>query len=381
MATTEFTTAVDNSTEPTDELPAHLLRVQLADQYLIYTVIVLIMIGMGGATEISELKKAVRRPWGILICWLSQFVIMPLLAFGLAHAANLPAAYAIGLIVQCSSPGGSMSNVFAFYARGNVSLSVCLTTCSTVLAVGAMPLCLFLYGRSWTADAEFSVPYLIVIVSLIMILIPGALGLLLKWKLPKYIKKITNVCALVGTIGLLISIGLRAYVKPDVFTSSWEIWLIAILLPLFAAAVGFICSSIIRLPCSSRRTISIETGCQNVALALSVINTSFPAGVQRAEMQVISSLYGPIMAVELIVLVAGYRALYKAGRCQVCEYGDTPEDDDVEMVGQDSKTPKNATSPGDGSTNAQLDNGSTKAVTNGDTSGQTNYAFDDEKKN
>ncbi|XP_077988436.1 sodium-dependent organic anion transporter-like [Glandiceps talaboti] len=382
--TTESLTTMNASNSTTDELAPHLVRIQEADQYMTYVIIILIMIGMGGATEISELKKCLRRPWGILICWFSQFVVMPLVAFGVAHAVNLKAEYAIGLIVQCSSPGGSMSNVFAFYAKGNVSLSVTLTTCSTILAVGAMPLALFLYGRSWTQSASFDIPYLTVILSLVMILVPAAIGLFLKYKLPKYIDRISNVCALVGTIGLLIGIILRAIVKPDVYTSDWYLWLISGSLPMIAGIVGFVCSSIFRLPCSSRRTISIETTCQNVALALTVINTSFPAGNQRAEMLVLSSLLGPIMAIEVIVIIAVYRAFYKCGHCRVCDYGDETEDDNVEMVERyinkdgesgisnnnvselDSKKPKS---------DVTVENSDMKPKGSDGVNGQTNYAY------
>ncbi|XP_077980050.1 ileal sodium/bile acid cotransporter-like [Glandiceps talaboti] len=333
--TTEMMSTADTNSTVMEQLAPHLLTLQKVDQYMIYVIMVLIMIGMGGQTEVPELKKSLRRPWAILICWLSQFIIMPLLGFGLAHAANLPAEFAIGLIVQCSSPGGSLSNVFAYYARGNVTLSVCLTTCSTILAVGAMPLCLFLYGRSWTSGANFTVPYLIVTVTLLILLVPAAFGLLLRYKLPKYINKITNVCALIGTIGIVISIILRAYIKPDAFTSSWYIWLIALFLPMFAASLGFITSTIIRLPCSKRRTVGIETGCQNIALALSVINTSFPAGPQRARMLVISSLYGPIQIAELSLVIVIYRMLYKRGHCLACDYGDDDGNEGQEMVTKD----------------------------------------------
>ncbi|XP_077988939.1 ileal sodium/bile acid cotransporter-like [Glandiceps talaboti] len=305
----------------------------LADQIITYITIVLIMLGMGGATVLSEIKRCLRRPWGILICWLSQFGLMPLAAFGLAHALNLRPEYAIGLIIQCSSPGGSMSNVLAFYAKGNVSLSICLTACSTVLAIGAMPLCLFVYGRSWSSSGTVAIPYLTVIISLLVVLIPAAFGLFLKYKLPKYINRITQVCALVGIAGLLVGVGIRAYINPIIFISAeWQLWMVVAILPIMAGAIGMVSSSIIRLPCSSRRTISIETSCQNVALALTVINTSFPAGQARADMQVIPNLYGPAMAIELCITIILFRMCYNRGNCKACDYGDMKEGNSEEIM-------------------------------------------------
>ncbi|XP_070541982.1 ileal sodium/bile acid cotransporter-like [Ptychodera flava] len=339
-------------------------RLFLADQIITYVVIVLIMMGMGGATEVSEIKRSIRRPWGILICWLTQFVIMPLAAFGLAHAIDLRPEYAIGLIIQCSSPGGSMSNVFAFYAKGNVSLSICLTACSTILAVGAMPLCLFLYGRSWSSSGSVSIPYLTVIISLALVLVPAAIGLFLKYKLPKYIERITQVCSLVGLIGLLVGVGIRAYINPSVFSGmDWTIWLITLFLPVLAGTVGFASSSIIRLPCSSRRTIAIETACQNVALSLTVINSSFPSGPQRAAMQVIPSLYGPVLGIEILVGIVLFRVLHARGYCKACNYGDVDKEEEVVLKVDTPDEDEKGTAEGDGGiAPPALMNGATEAI-------------------
>nr|XP_006811663.1 PREDICTED: ileal sodium/bile acid cotransporter-like [Saccoglossus kowalevskii] len=313
--------------------PEHIETLMIIDQYLNYAVVLIVMFGMGGATDLKEIKRSFQRPWGIFICWASQFVIMPAVAFGVAQAANFPPVYAVALVIQCSAPGGSMSNVMSYYANGNISLSITLTTCSTILAVGAMPLNLFLYGRTWTDDANVVIPYATVMVSLAVSLVPVAIGLFLKYKvIPNKIEKVSKVCAFLGIAGILIGIGLRAYIKPDVYTSSWQVYVVSASLPALAFCVGFITSSIIRLPCSKRRTIAIEAGCQNVALSLSVINSSFPAGPARAEMQAIPSLYGPLLAIEFLVFVVIYRFLYYHGYLGACDYGDTEKDEDIAMV-------------------------------------------------
>ncbi|XP_002730842.1 ileal sodium/bile acid cotransporter-like [Saccoglossus kowalevskii] len=340
----EFTTELMYNSTITNDTDKELTELEeiifLTDQILTYLTIILIMLGMGGATELGELRRTLRRPWGIIICWLSQFGLMPLVAFGIAHAADLRPELAIGLIIQCSSPGGSMSNVLAYYAKGNISLSICLTTCSTILAVGAMPLCLFLYGRSFVTGASegtIVIPYVTVIISLVLILVPAGIGLVLKYKvIPKYINKVTQVCSLIGTLGILVGIVLRAIVNPGVYTSSAiEVWLITISLPVLAGAIGFTCSSIIRLPCSSRRTIAVETSCQNVALALTIINSAFPAGPLRAEMQIISSLYGPILAIEMLVVIGVFRFFLARGYCGCCNYGDKEDDKDENENGKE----------------------------------------------
>nr|XP_006811664.1 PREDICTED: ileal sodium/bile acid cotransporter-like [Saccoglossus kowalevskii] len=123
MATTTepVTLNVSNETGPA-ELPEHIETLMIIDQYLNYAVVLIVMFGMGGATDLKEIKRSFQRPWGIFICWASQFIIMPAVAFGVAHAADFPPVYAVALVIQCSAPGGSMSNVMAYYANGNISL-------------------------------------------------------------------------------------------------------------------------------------------------------------------------------------------------------------------------------------------------------------------
>ncbi|XP_070541616.1 ileal sodium/bile acid cotransporter-like [Ptychodera flava] len=333
IITEELLSISPNSTNSTDDgqLPSHIVTLMNVDQYLNYAAVIIIMIGMGGATDIAGIKKSLRRPWGIIVCCLTQFVILPAIAYGLAIALDMEPTYAVGLIVQCTAPGGSVSNMLAYFAKGNISLSVCLTTFSTLLAVGTMPLNLFVYGRKWTDAAQIAIPYLNVVISLILTLVPTAFGLLLKYKLPKYIDRITQVCSVVGTSLILIGIALRAYIQPGIFLNSWQIWVLVSCLPIIGGLIGFAASSIICQPCSNRRTIGIETGCQNVALALNVINTSFPPSPQRAVMQVISSLYGPVMAAELSLIVGVYRAFSRYGHCRRCDDAETVKDD-VEEV-------------------------------------------------
>ena len=64
--------------------------------------------------------------------WLCQFGLMPLMSWGLARAWGFPPNEVIGLILCGCAPGGSTSNLFTYWARGNVSLSICMSAASTI---------------------------------------------------------------------------------------------------------------------------------------------------------------------------------------------------------------------------------------------------------
>src|SRR5690606_6744214 len=143
----------------------------------------------------ADFRTVLRRPRGVLIGFLSQFGVMPLIAVGLAWLLNLPPSLAIALILIGCLPGGTTSNMFTYFARGSVALSISMTTASTILALVMMPLLLELYGagfarqidatlRAEGAEAGFVIPRLNVVVSLLLVLIPVVLGMILRRRSP-----------------------------------------------------------------------------------------------------------------------------------------------------------------------------------------------------
>lgn len=84
--------------------------------------LVIIMLGMGSTVKIKNLWEHLRRPIGPAVGMLSQFIVLPLVMFGLAHLLQLDSYAAVGLIVLSACPGGSTSNMFSYWADGDVPL-------------------------------------------------------------------------------------------------------------------------------------------------------------------------------------------------------------------------------------------------------------------
>lgn len=85
-------------------------------------VLVLVMLGMGNTVELEVLIGHLKRPIGICVGMLSQFVVLPVVTFGLAHALQLPPLPALGLLVIGCCPGGTTTNVFSYWSDGDVAL-------------------------------------------------------------------------------------------------------------------------------------------------------------------------------------------------------------------------------------------------------------------
>ena len=135
----------------------------------------IVMFGMGLTLKPVDFSLVARRPLPVLIGVVAQFVIMPLVALAVVAIMDLPEAVAAGVILVGCAPGGTSSNVVSYLARGDVALSVTMTSISTLLAPVFTPLLtLWLAGEYMPVSAS-SMAWSIVKV----VLIPVVAGILI----------------------------------------------------------------------------------------------------------------------------------------------------------------------------------------------------------
>ncbi|XP_053405597.1 ileal sodium/bile acid cotransporter-like [Mercenaria mercenaria] len=248
---------------------------QLVSDVVVTITLITVMTGMGCTIEFWKLVQHLRRPIGAAIGMLAQFIVLPLVTFGLAHAFQLEPVTAIGMLVMGCCPSGSMSNVYSYWVDGDVPLSLTMTTLATLLALGMMPLNIWLYSRSWT-DEDLFIPYKNIIVSLAMTLGPATVGIFLRWKWEKIALVIVKIASIFGVIGIILTITFLSLLYSFIYKSSWEIYAAACLLTSAGFALGYIVAKLFRMNATHARTVALETGIQNIPLCLTIIALSFP---------------------------------------------------------------------------------------------------------
>ncbi|XP_002741878.2 ileal sodium/bile acid cotransporter-like [Saccoglossus kowalevskii] len=218
---------------------------------------------------------------------------MPLIGFTLAVVFQLPANVAIGTILIATCPGGTASNIMTYWSEGDIALSVCMTTVSNVLAIGMMPWCLFLYSRYWIAISNVIMPAPEEIaIALVIMLIPTSVGMLIRWKWPRFSEKLAFVLNIIVNIQIVLFIILSVVVFPHVFATGWRPWCVGTLYPFTAFTVGYFLSRLFGLMPKQAKTVAFETGIQNGALALSLINYLILQGyTNMAEMMTIPMIH------------------------------------------------------------------------------------------
>jgi BASS family bile acid:Na+ symporter len=277
-----------------------------ADKALLAVMILVIMFGMGASLTPADFKGVLRRPRLILIGFISQFGFMPLIALGLSFALGLPPAAAIAMIMVGCLPGGSTSNLFAYFARGHVALSISMTTASTLLALVMTPLLLQFYSQPFvrqltdqSADgAVFVMPTKDIIISLLLVLVPVCGGLVLR-RFSKGWAKVAEDTA--GFTGMIVIVYLIVSFLGRHFhlmlTTPWTIYVASISLGLIGFLFGYHLSRLLGAHPIQQRAISLETGIQNTPVALAIILLSFPNADLQNDMLWTAILYSVFIVI------------------------------------------------------------------------------------
>lgn len=251
------------------------------EKALLAILLITLMMGMGTTLDRSSVRGIAKRPKGILIGVASQFGWMPLIAFGLAKALSLPNELALGLVLIGCTPGGTTSNLFAYFSKANVALSIGMTAVSTAIAVVAMPAVLWLYGSAFT-DADVALPLKDIVITLVLVLVPVWIGMGIRAKSAKVAKWVERIGAWSG-LGVLVLLVTTAVIGQRATFAQIPLnaYVSAIALGLVGMGLGYVTAMMVKLHESDRRAVALETGIQNSALAIGIVVATFPEAQQE----------------------------------------------------------------------------------------------------
>ena len=255
----------------------------------------LVMFGMGLTLKTADFAEVARRPLRVLIGVLAQFIIMPALAWLLCQALGLPAEIAVGVILVGCCPGGTASNVITWFARGDVALSVAITSVSTLLAPLATPALIWLLASAWL-PVDFAAMFWSIVQ---VVILPIVLGLLAQRLLGARVQAAVEVLPLVSVVAIVaIVAGVVAASQAKIAESGLLIMAVVVLHNGLGLALGYLAGRLFGLPLAQRKTLSIEVGMQNSGLGAALASAHFTplAAVPSALFSVWHNLSGPLLA-------------------------------------------------------------------------------------
>ncbi|AES91399.1 putative Bile acid:sodium symporter/arsenical resistance protein Acr3 [Medicago truncatula] len=255
-----------------------------------------LMLSMGLTLTFDDFRRCLRNPWTVGVGFLAQYLIKPVLGFFIAMTLKLSAPLATGLILVSCCPGGQASNVATYISKGNVALSVLMTTCSTIGAIIMTPLLTkLLAGQLVPVDAAG-----LAISTFQVVLVPTIVGVLANEFFPKFTSKIITVTPLIGVIlTTLLCASPIGQVAEVLKTQGAQLILPVLALHAAAFAIGYWMSRI-SFGESTSRTISIECGMQSSALGFLLAQKHFTnplVAVPSAVSVVCMALGGSALAV------------------------------------------------------------------------------------
>ena len=261
----------------------------------VVTLLGIIMFGMGLTLSKEDFAEVGRRPLTVLIGVLGQFIIMPALAWLLCKILALPPEIAIGVILVGCCPGGTASNVMTYLARGDVALSVAITSVTTLLAPVVTPALIYMLASAWLEVSATAMFWSIVQV----VILPIVLGVIAQYLLGKRVKACVEVLPLVSVVAIVaIVAAVVSGNQARIATSGLLIFGVVVLHNGLGLVLGYLLAKLCGFNIAQRKTLSIEVGMQNSGLgaALAAAHFSPLAAVPSAIFSVWHNISGPIAA-------------------------------------------------------------------------------------
>lgn len=234
--------------------------------------LMIIMFGMGLTLKLEDFKLVFTRPKDIIIGCIAQFTIMPLIAFILCKSFNLDPALTVGVVLVGTCPGGTSSNVITYLSRGDVALSVGMTSVNTILAPILTPTITYLL-LSKTVHVDIISMFTSI---MIVVIIPLCLGFIINKFFGKFTKKAVKNLPFVSVIGIcMIVASVVSHNSSKILTTSFVVFIVVALHNCLGYLLGFWLGKILKMNLSKTKALSIEIGMQNSGLATSLATTAF----------------------------------------------------------------------------------------------------------
>lgn len=266
---------------------------------LLGVLMMFIMLGMGASLTFRDFIIAFKKPKGVFVGLVCQYGIMPFLGYLLAVVLGLPPALAVGLILMGCMPGGTTSNIFTYFSKGALALSIMMTSVSTLVAVALVPALIAFYNGLAGVTSEFAIPASNVAQVLVVLLIPTIIGMFLRKFNPNVGATVELIGSLLGILVIVFLIG--SWISRNyqlLLSTGWQVFFAVFALGAFGMFLGYWLARFLKQDNNRSRTISLETGIQNGPLAVLIVTLTFKGEMQQ------QVLLAPILYSLIIILTS-----------------------------------------------------------------------------
>ncbi|WP_122091277.1 bile acid:sodium symporter family protein [Halalkalicoccus subterraneus] len=259
----------------------------------------IVMLGMGLTLTPADFRRIIERPRDVAIGSCAQWVIMPTLAYGLVVGLGLPTEVGIGLVLLGAAPGGTASNVMTYLGKGDVALSVTITSVTTIAAPIVMPAwVVFLAGEQ--IQVTFAEMFQEII---LIVLIPVVAGVVIRQVLDRTaptaaeigltVFPAISVLAIVTIVAAIVGLNVE-----NILAASGAALAAVVIHNALGLGAGYGIGQTTGMPEDRARTCAFEVGMQNSGLAVAIAVAFFSplAALVPALASVWHNVTGPALA-------------------------------------------------------------------------------------
>jgi len=266
--------------------------------YFLFTV----MMAMGLALTIGDLKHVFSRPKGLIAGLTAQLLLLPALGIGLGLLYQSPPVIAAGAIILVACPGGVTSNIYTFSAKADIALSIGLTVVASIITVFTIPL-ITLFALDLHLDRS-EMPILSALEMTWTLskfsLVPLALGMMFRAWQPALAQRAVEPLRMLALIALvLIAVIGTASARDTIFANIWTAGVLMASINVVAMSLGYGLGKLLQLPFPQLASITFEVGVQNLSMALFVCLTF----LKSSELAVATFVYAVFMKITALGFV------------------------------------------------------------------------------
>ena len=233
----------------------------------------LIMLGLGLGLTTQDFTRVLKTPKDFLIGFVSQLIILPIVAFVLIKTLGTSPEIALGVMIIAAAPGGITSNVLTKFAKGDVALSVSLTAVISIISIVTVPSIVFtsadLLGISF-ADENINITGVALKMALV-VAVPVILGMIIRKFAEDFISsKISFIDKVTGILFLIVFIAIWIEEGANITTYLAQAGLVVLTLNIVMMIIAYYLAKTFASGIEQIKCISLECGLQNGTLAIFV---------------------------------------------------------------------------------------------------------------
>lgn len=276
-------------------------------KYVFKWLFAITMFALGVVLDSKELKETLRHPLRIGLGVLTQYMVMPVLAFLVATLAGLPPAVALGFIIVGSAPGAMASNVIVYLAGGALAFSIAMTTVATFLSPLVTPTLVETLGGRLLPIPFWNMMQTI----LLVVVFPLGLGMYLHRYLGRHLLLAREIAPALAALAIIIICSYAvAANQARIASVGLDIFLLVVVLNALGYAAGWLLARLYRFDHRHRVALAIEIGMQNAGLGVVLALEHFKETPETA-------LPGALFAVWCILTAAGATSWLRRQRSAV----------------------------------------------------------------